>query len=129
VQTTHWLVQELGIPNATLQIDMNRLRLSAQGADRIDILLAPTRVWPRARWPQVASGGEFSATHVQHQISMAEKTAMPTLISTRSTTGISGEVAMKLGTLMKTMANTPPVDCHQSLAADRGQRRCALLCL
>jgi DNA repair protein RecN (Recombination protein N) len=35
---------------------------------------------------------------------MTERTAMPTLILDEIDTGISGEVAMKLGAMMKTMA-------------------------
>ncbi|HEY5749232.1 MAG TPA: DNA repair protein RecN [Chryseolinea sp.] len=105
------LLQELGIPNATLQIDMQPAELSAQGADRIDILFSANKgVAPRPL-AQVASGGEFSRLMFSIKYVMAEKTAMPTLILDEIDTGISGEVAMKLGTLMKTMATR-----HQLIA-------------
>ncbi|AYB32089.1 DNA repair protein RecN [Chryseolinea soli] len=105
------LLQELGIPNATLQIDIQPAELSAQGADRIDILFSANKgVAPRPL-AQVASGGEFSRLMFSIKYVMAEKTAMPTLILDEIDTGISGEVAMKLGTLMKTMATR-----HQLIA-------------
>jgi DNA repair protein RecN (Recombination protein N) len=105
------LLEELGIPNATLQIDMQPAELSAQGADRIDILFSANKgVAPRPL-AQVASGGEFSRLMFSIKYVMAEKTAMPTLILDEIDTGISGEVAMKLGTLMKTMATR-----HQLIA-------------
>ena len=105
------LLQELGIPNATLQIDTQPAELSAQGADRIDILFSANKgVSPRPL-AQVASGGEFSRLMFSIKYVMAEKTAMPTLILDEIDTGISGEVAMKLGTLMKTMATR-----HQLIA-------------
>jgi DNA repair protein RecN (Recombination protein N) len=105
------LLQELGIPNATLHIDMQPAELSAQGADRIDILFSANKgVAPRPL-AQVASGGEFSRLMFSIKYVMAEKTAMPTLILDEIDTGISGEVAMKLGTLMKTMATR-----HQLIA-------------
>jgi DNA repair protein RecN (Recombination protein N) len=105
------LLQELGIPNATLQIDTQPAELSAQGADRIDILFSANKgVAPRPL-AQVASGGEFSRLMFSIKYVMAEKTAMPTLILDEIDTGISGEVAMKLGSLMKTMATR-----HQLIA-------------
>lgn len=105
------LLQELGIPNATLQIDTQPAELSAQGADRIDILFSANKgVSPRPL-AQVASGGEFSRLMFGIKYVMAEKAAMPTLILDEIDTGISGEVAIKLGNLMKTMATR-----HQVIA-------------
>jgi len=105
------LLQELGIPNATLQIDTQPAELSASGADRVDILFSANKgVTPRPL-AQVASGGEFSRLMFGIKYVMAEKTAMPTLILDEIDTGISGEVAIKLGNLMKTMASR-----HQVIA-------------
>jgi DNA repair protein RecN (Recombination protein N) len=53
---------------------------------------------------QVASGGEFSRVMFCIKYVMAAKTAMPTLILDEIDNGISGEVAIKLGNLMKGMS-------------------------
>lgn len=98
------LLHELGIPDATLQIDVQAIEPSPSGIDRIDILFSANKgVTPRPL-AQVASGGEFSRLMFAIKYVMAEKTAMPTLILDEIDTGISGEVAIKLGGLMKSMA-------------------------
>jgi DNA repair protein RecN (Recombination protein N) len=98
------LLASLGIPNATLQIDAQAMPLGANGADRIDILFSANKgVAPRPM-SQVASGGEFSRLMFSIKYVMAEKTAMPTLVLDEIDSGISGEVAIKLGNMMKAMS-------------------------
>jgi DNA repair protein RecN (Recombination protein N) len=53
---------------------------------------------------QVASGGEFSRVMFGIKYIMTEKTAMPTLVLDEIDSGISGEVAIKLGNMMKAMS-------------------------
>lgn len=105
------LLQELGIPNAALQIDSEETELSAQGIDKIEILFSANKgVAPRPL-AQVASGGEFSRLMFCIKYVMAEKTAMPTLVLDEIDSGISGEVSIKLGNMMKMMSNK-----HQLIA-------------
>lgn len=105
------LLQELGIPNAALQIDSDETELSPQGIDKIEILFSANKgVAPRPL-AQVASGGEFSRVMFCIKYVMAEKTAMPTLVLDEIDSGISGEVSIKLGNLMKLMSGR-----HQIIA-------------
>ena len=98
------LLQELGMPNAVFEIEMSPIELSATGIDRIEILFSANKgVSPRPL-AQVASGGEFSRVMFCIKYVMAAKTAMPTLILDEIDSGISGEVAIKLGNLMKGMS-------------------------
>lgn len=102
-QITRLLV-ELGIPDAALQVDMQPIAPSPHGLDKVDILFSANKgVAPRPL-AQVASGGEFSRVMFSIKYVMAEKTAMPTLILDEIDTGISGEIAIRLGNLMKTMS-------------------------
>ena len=91
------LLQELGIPNATLQINNKDIPLSANGIDSVEILFSANKGIPPRPLAQVASGGEFSRLMFCIKYVMAEKTAMPTLILDEIDSGVSGEVAIKLG--------------------------------
>src|SRR5690606_30809173 len=98
------LLKELGIPNATLEFDLSEIAPGPTGADRIDVLFSANKGIAPRPLAQVASGGEFSRLMFSIKYVMAEKTAMPTLVLDEIDNGISGEVAIKLGQLMKTMA-------------------------
>ncbi|HYG18149.1 MAG TPA: DNA repair protein RecN [Ohtaekwangia sp.] len=98
------LLRELGIPETNLQIESRLTAPSPTGIDRIEILFSANKgIAPKAL-SQVASGGEFSRVMFCIKYVMAEKTAMPTLVLDEIDSGISGEVSMKLGAMMKTMA-------------------------
>jgi len=98
------LLQELGIPEANLTIDAQLTEPSPTGLDKIDILFSANKGMAPRALAQVASGGEFSRVMFSIKYVMAEKTAMPTLILDEIDSGISGEVAIKLGAMMKAMS-------------------------
>lgn len=98
------LLHELGMPNASFEIDSRVTEPSPTGIDRIEILFSANKgVAPRPL-AQVASGGEFSRVMFCIKYVMAAKTSMPTLVLDEIDSGISGEVAIKLGNLMKGMS-------------------------
>jgi DNA repair protein RecN (Recombination protein N) len=98
------LLKELGIPDATLAIEWQQMEPASTGADKIEILFSANKgIAPRAL-AQVASGGEFSRLMFCIKYVMAEKSAMPTLVLDEIDNGISGEIAMKLGVMMKAMS-------------------------
>jgi DNA repair protein RecN (Recombination protein N) len=98
------LLEELGIPNATLQIDIQPITPSPTGIDKVDILFSANKGIAARQLSQVASGGEFSRLMFCIKYVMAEKKSMPTLVLDEIDTGVSGEIAMKLGGLMKSMS-------------------------
>jgi DNA repair protein RecN (Recombination protein N) len=98
------LLEELGIPNATLQIDIQPITPSPTGTDKVDILFSANKGIAARQLSQVASGGEFSRLMFCIKYVMAEKKSMPTLVLDEIDTGVSGEIAMKLGGLMKSMS-------------------------
>jgi DNA repair protein RecN (Recombination protein N) len=98
------LLQELGIPEAIMQIESSNLEPGPSGIDKIEILFSANKgIVPRPL-SQVASGGEFSRVMFCIKYIMTERTAMPTLILDEIDAGISGEVAIKLGNMMKLMS-------------------------
>ncbi|MFM8914159.1 MAG: DNA repair protein RecN, partial [Flammeovirgaceae bacterium] len=105
------LLKELGMPDGTVRIDHHPIEASSTGADSIELLFSANKgVAPRAL-AQVASGGEFSRFMFAIQYILAEKTSLPTLILDEIDTGVSGEIALQLGSMMKQMARQ-----HQLIA-------------
>jgi DNA repair protein RecN (Recombination protein N) len=98
------LLQELGIPDANLAIDCSEHPPGPTGLDKIDILFSANKGIAPRPLAQVASGGEFSRLMFCIKYVMAEKSAMPTLVLDEIDNGVSGEIAIKLGNLMKDMA-------------------------
>lgn len=105
------LLKKLGIPNAVFRIDSTTVEPAAHGADKIEILFSANKgVEPRPI-ALVASGGEFSRLMFSIKYVMAERSAMPTLVLDEIDAGISGEIAIQLGQLMKEMSRK-----HQLIA-------------
>lgn len=98
------LLRELGIPDAKVQIAVQPAEANHTGCDFVDIRFSANKgIAPRSLG-EVASGGEFSRFMFAIKYVMAEKSAMPTLVLDEIDTGVSGEIALRLGALMKDMA-------------------------
>lgn len=117
------LLQELGIPDAKLTVESTTVPVGPTGTDKIDILFSANKGIAPRPIAQVASGGEFSRLMFCIKYVMAEKTAMPTLILDEIDNGVSGEVAIKLGNLMKEMSSKHQLITisHLPQIAARGQ--------
>jgi DNA repair protein RecN (Recombination protein N) len=98
------LLKELGIPDAVLNIDHRYEDPNATGIDRIELVFSANKGIDVKPLTQVASGGEFSRLMFCIKYIMASKTAMPTLVLDEIDNGVSGEIAIKLGNLMKMMS-------------------------
>jgi DNA repair protein RecN (Recombination protein N) len=105
------LLNELGIPEAQLTVEHHTGTPTASGIDSIELLFSANKGIAARSLAQVASGGEFSRLMFCIKYLLAEKTALPTLILDEIDTGVSGEIAMRLGKMMKSMAGG-----HQLLA-------------
>ena len=99
------LLQELGIPDASLAIESTTVAPTSTGSDRVDILFSANKGIPPRPLAQVASGGEFSRLMFCIKYVMAEKSAMPTLVLDEIDNGVSGEIAIKLGNMMVNMSS------------------------
>jgi len=98
------LLVDLGIPNASLKIENEKIKPTVNGIDSIELFFSANKgITPRPL-AQVASGGEFSRLMFSVKYVMAEKTALPTMILDEIDSGVSGEIAIQLGKMMKEMA-------------------------
>lgn len=98
------LLIELGIPDAVIKIENKKGEAGPSGMDAIEILFSANKGLTPRPLTQVASGGEFSRLMFAVKYVMAEKTSMPTLILDEIDTGVSGEIAIRLGRMMKDIA-------------------------
>jgi DNA repair protein RecN (Recombination protein N) len=94
----------LGIPQADVAITHQTIAPSANGIDQIEINFSANKGIAPRPLAEVASGGEFSRLMFSIKYIMAEKTALPTLILDEIDSGVSGEIALSLGKMMKQMA-------------------------
>ncbi|HMJ70717.1 MAG TPA: DNA repair protein RecN [Cyclobacteriaceae bacterium] len=103
------LLKELGIPDAKVKIDAETVAAGSTGKDNVEVFFSANKGIDVRPLAQVASGGEFSRLMFCLKYIMAEKTAMPTLVLDEIDTGVSGEIAISLGKLMKEMAQSHQV--------------------
>ena len=98
------LLKELGIPNASFSVQLSEKEPASDGLDKVDFMFSANKGFELQSLKKVASGGEFSRLMLALKYILAEKAAMPTLIFDEVDTGISGEVAVKMGNLMREMS-------------------------
>lgn len=98
------LLKELGMPEAQLEVNYKETPPGESGVDHVDLLFSANKGIPPRPLAQVASGGEFSRLMLCIKYVLASRTAIPTLILDEIDSGVSGEVAIKLGTLMRKMS-------------------------
>jgi DNA repair protein RecN (Recombination protein N) len=102
---------ELGIPNATLSIQISEIPPSANGIDSVVFMFSGNKGIVPQELKQVASGGEFSRLMMVIKYILADKRKLPTIIFDEIDTGVSGETAKKMGKMMLKMSHN-----HQIIA-------------
>ncbi|MEZ4887125.1 MAG: DNA repair protein RecN [Chitinophagales bacterium] len=101
------MLTSVGMKDATVKAVHEILpehQLTAHGRDEIEILFSANRGSSHAELRKVASGGELSRLMLCIQSLIAANTALPTLIFDEIDTGISGEVALKVGKVLQDLA-------------------------
>lgn len=96
---------EMGMENSALEIEQSPLAdLGATGADAIRFMFSANKGHALADMSKVASGGELSRLMLSIKSIIAEYTALPTIIFDEIDTGVSGEVANKVGQVMERLS-------------------------
>ncbi len=116
------LLMELGMPNSTLKIQHQTGKLTTDGIDQIHFLFSANKGITPRQLKDVASGGEFSRLMLAIKYVLGDKRSLPTIIFDEIDTGISGEVAIKVGKMMLEMAQNLQVIAitHLHQIAGRG---------
>lgn len=110
------ILKELGIPHARFRILHQKQDPGPTGIDVIDMQFSANKGVEPQPIAETASGGEFSRLMFAVKFIMAKHTSMPTLILDEIDAGISGDVALRLGQLMKKMSRKHQVISISHLA-------------
>ena len=103
------LLKEVGMPNATIAVEIKEAEPTINGIDAVSILFSANKGIAPQELKNAASGGEFSRLMLCIKYILADKTALPTIIFDEIDTGVSGEVAIKVGKMMKQMSTNHQV--------------------
>ena len=103
------LLHDVGMPDALIDIRKEGIEPTLEGMDKIALLFSANKGVQPAAINEVASGGELSRLMFCIKYILANKTALPTVIFDEIDTGVSGEVAMKMGRMMSAMADNHQV--------------------
>jgi DNA repair protein RecN (Recombination protein N) len=103
------VLHELAMPHAQFFVELKPSGLHAQGADQISFMVSTNKGSEKAELTKVASGGEFSRIMLALKSVNAKVKTLPTIIFDEIDTGVSGEVAHKMGSIMKRMGKSMQV--------------------
>jgi DNA repair protein RecN (Recombination protein N) len=100
----------LSMANAQFKIELKPLdALSFNGQDSISFLFTANKGAEFKELHKTASGGELSRLMLCLKALLAERTALPTIIFDEIDTGVSGDVADKIGNILFRMGKTMQV--------------------
>ena len=103
---------EIGMPNAVLQVVNDTLpegKFDQNGNNQIRFLFSANKGQSPLPMNKVASGGELSRLMLSIKSLIAVHTALPTIIFDEIDTGISGEIALKVGNIMERLSKNMQV--------------------
>jgi len=101
------LLTKVGMPNSSFKVEIKKLEphhLNENGLTEIKFLFSANKGFAPLEIKDVASGGELSRLMLCIKSLIADAGALPTLIFDEIDAGISGEVALKVGEIMKKLS-------------------------
>ncbi|MFV5693601.1 DNA repair protein RecN [Flavobacterium sp. LT1R49] len=99
------ILETLGMPNVRFKIDINTAETYFQnGKDELQFLFSANKGTDFGLLKKVASGGEMSRIMLAVKAILAQYSKLPTLIFDEIDTGVSGEIAIRMGEIMKEMS-------------------------
>ncbi|MGK0365548.1 MAG: DNA repair protein RecN (Recombination protein N) [Saprospiraceae bacterium] len=102
----HGLLVELSMEHARLEIQILPLEdLTSTGTDDVNFLFAANKGSRMQKIKDVASGGEISRLTLVTKSLVASAIPLPTLIFDEIDSGVSGDVALKMGNILRRLSN------------------------
>lgn len=99
------ILSELGMPHARFDITLEKREdLRDNGVEDLHFLFSANKGMSPQELKKAASGGELSRIMLAIKSILSDYANLPTLIFDEIDTGVSGEIALKMGEIMKTMA-------------------------
>lgn len=104
------ILVQLGMVEANFQIEIKHTdSYNAKGKDEVILLFSANKGTSFGLLKKVASGGEMSRIMLAIKAILANYSKLPTIIFDEIDTGVSGEIAIKMGEIMKEMSKTMQV--------------------
>ena len=115
------LLNQIGMPNARMMVSVKETPLNQYGSNEIEFLFDANKSNRFEPIRKVASGGELSRLMLCIKSLVAKSIDLPTMIFDEIDTGISGEAAKQVGTIMKGLAANRQIICitHQPQIAGK----------
>ena len=104
------ILQSLGMPDARFKIELRAIEHYARnGKDELEFLFSANKGAGFGPLKKVASGGEMSRIMLAVKSILAQYSELPSIIFDEIDTGVSGEIANKMGEIMKGMSGSMQV--------------------
>jgi len=119
------LLKQLGMPNAKFRITISQSKeFTATGIDQADFLFSANKQIAPENLAKIASGGELSRVMLCLKSLLTKNINLPTIIFDEIDSGVSGEVADKVGQILSGMGKYMQVVniTHLPQVASRGTK-------
>jgi DNA repair protein RecN (Recombination protein N) len=119
------LLKQLGMPNAKFRISLSQSQeFSPTGIDQADFLFSANKQIAPENLAKIASGGELSRVMLSLKSLLTKNNNLPTIIFDEIDSGVSGEVADKVGQILSGMGKYMQVVniTHLPQVASRGTK-------
>ena len=104
------ILRNVGIPNAAFQTKFSPLKeFSPLGLDEVSFLFSANKNQELQEIGKIASGGEISRLMLAIKTLITDARSLPTIVFDEIDTGVSGEVAVKMGQILEQMSKTVQV--------------------
>jgi DNA repair protein RecN (Recombination protein N) len=117
------LLKQLGMPDAKFRIKLSQDgEFTVSGIDHADFMFSANRQVPPENLARIASGGELSRVMLSLKSLLTQYNNLPTIIFDEIDSGVSGEVADKVGQILSGMGKYMQVVniTHLPQVASRG---------
>jgi len=102
----HDMLAQLTMPNARLKVDIQSSEtLTSTGMDEVNFLFAANKGGKLQLIKDVASGGELSRLTLVTKSLVASAIPLPTMIFDEIDSGVSGDVALRMGNILRKLSN------------------------
>ncbi|MBK7132915.1 MAG: hypothetical protein IPH69_08900 [Bacteroidales bacterium] len=119
------LLKQLGMPNARFRISLTQsANFGPGGIDQADFLFSANKQIAPENLAKIASGGELSRVMLSLKSLLTRNNNLPTIIFDEIDSGVSGEVADKVGQILSSMGKYMQVVniTHLPQVASRGTK-------
>lgn len=101
-----FILEQLGMPNVRFNMELKETdHYFSNGKDELQFLFSANKGSEFGLLKKVASGGELSRIMLAVKAILAQYSSLPTIIFDEIDTGVSGEIANKMATIMKEMSS------------------------